>query len=73
MEVLSKDIGILTPFGQTQPFLGTFVLSKETSSLMGLWWSIQSFLGTVIVFAGTIVWKDDRIWVKNYNHKYNRC
>ena len=30
MEVLSK-IGILTSFGPLQPFLGTFVLSKETS------------------------------------------
>ena len=30
MEVLSKEIGILTPFGPIQPFLGTFVISKET-------------------------------------------
>ena len=30
MEVLSKEIGILTSFGPIQPFLGTFVLSKET-------------------------------------------
>ena len=30
MEVLSKEIGILTSFGSIQPFLGTFVLSKET-------------------------------------------
>ena len=31
MEVLSKEIGFLTSFGPIQPFLGTFVLSKETS------------------------------------------
>ena len=30
MEVLSKEIGILTSFGPIQPLLGTFVLSKET-------------------------------------------
>ena len=30
MEALSKEIGILTSFGPIQPFLGTFVLSKET-------------------------------------------
>ena len=30
MEVLSKEIGILTSFGPIQPFLGTFNLSKET-------------------------------------------
>ena len=24
---------------------------------MGLWWSIQSFLGTVLVFACEVVWK----------------
>ena len=30
VEVLSKEIGILTSFGPIQPFLGTFVLSKET-------------------------------------------
>ena len=29
MEVLSKEIGILISFGPIQPFLGTFVLSKE--------------------------------------------
>ena len=29
MEVLSKEIGILTSFGPIQPFLGTFVLSEE--------------------------------------------
>ena len=31
MEVLFKEIDILTSFGPIQPFLGTFVLSKETS------------------------------------------
>ena len=31
MEVISKEIGILTPFGPIQPFMGTFVLSKETA------------------------------------------
>ena len=31
METLSKEIDILTSFGQIQPFLGIFVLSKETS------------------------------------------
>ena len=30
MEVLSKEIDILTSFRPIQPFLGTFVLSKET-------------------------------------------
>ena len=30
MEVLSKEIGILTSFGPIQSFLGTFALSKET-------------------------------------------
>ena len=30
LEVLSKEIGILTSFGPIQPFLGTFVLSNET-------------------------------------------
>ena len=30
MEVLSKEIDILTPFGPIQPFMRTFVLSKET-------------------------------------------
>ena len=30
MNVLSKEISILTSFGPIQPFLGTFVLSKET-------------------------------------------
>ena len=30
-EVMSKEIGILTSFGPIQPFLGTFVLSKEIS------------------------------------------
>ena len=30
MEVLSKEIGILTSFGPIQHFLRTFVLSKET-------------------------------------------
>ena len=30
MEVLSKESDILTSFGPIQPFLGTFVLSKET-------------------------------------------
>ena len=29
VEVLSKEIGILTSFGPIQPFLGTFVMSKE--------------------------------------------
>ena len=31
MEVLSKEVGILTQFGQIQHFLRTLVLSKETS------------------------------------------
>ena len=31
MEVLSKEIDILTPFGTILPFMGTFVLSQETS------------------------------------------
>ena len=31
MEVLSKEISVLTPFGPIQPFMGMFVLSKETS------------------------------------------
>ena len=30
LEVLSKEIGILTSFGPIQHFLETFVLSKET-------------------------------------------
>ena len=30
MEVLYKEIGILTSFGPIHPFLGTFVLSKKT-------------------------------------------
>ena len=30
LEVLSKEIGFLTSFGQIQPLLETFVLSKET-------------------------------------------
>ena len=29
MEVLSKEIGILTPFGPILPFLGTFVVFQE--------------------------------------------
>ena len=29
MEVLSKEIGILTSFGPIQPFLGTFIMPKE--------------------------------------------
>ena len=32
MEVLSKDICILTPFGPIQPLQITFVLSKEAGS-----------------------------------------
>ena len=32
MEVLFKEIGILTLFGSIQPFMGTFVMFKETSS-----------------------------------------
>ena len=61
MEVLSKESDILTSFGPIQPFLGTFDLSKETG-----------LCGTVVI--NSIVWNDDRIWVKNSDHKCkSRC
>ena len=40
MEVLSKEIGILTSFGPIQPFLGTLVLYKETG-----------LSGTVLIYS----------------------
>ena len=41
MEVLSKEIGILTSFGSIQPFLRTFVLSKETGDQFNLSWELS--------------------------------
>ena len=54
VEVLPKEIGILTSFEPIQPFLRTFVLFKKTG-LSGTVVINSIFLGTVIVFADVVV------------------
>ena len=54
VEVLPKEIDILTSFEPIQPFLRTFVLSKKTG-LSGTVVINSIFLRTVIVFADVVV------------------
>ena len=60
MEVLSKEIGILTPFGPMHLFLGTFVLYKETGSKWDYGGEFNNFL-EMSKNSKTVVWKDGRI------------
>ena len=57
LEVLSKEIGILTSFGPIQPFMGIFVMSKKTG-LSGTVVINSIFHGTVLVFVHSVMWKD---------------
>ena len=68
MEVLSKEIGFLTPFGPIQHFLGTFVLSKEIG-LSGTVVINSIFHGNYPSIRRHSCVDDDKIWVKNNDHK----